>query len=1108
MQKTAYCHRYACGRRRCNTRTLLAKGLTWLVIMAGFLHVQAAGQSQTITFSGRNVSLDSVFASIEQQTDFLFLYTESMIAVAKPVSIRVNAIPLEKFLKEVFKSQPLDYNIRGKSIFISIKAGTGRSNGSEIVHPSADTIINVHGRVIDEKGMPVARATITVATKGARQTTLTITNEQGEFGLSNIDERSTIIITSVGYEPLTLPLNGRNQVTVHLKTRSDVLDESVVIAYGTTTRRLNTGAVSKVTSDDIQKSPVVNPLQALTGRVPGMIVSQSSGVPGGGVVNIRIRGINSLAQGSTPLFIVDGVPYGNTNISNSVTTQVGALTTVNAFNSINSADIESVEVLKDADATAIYGSRGANGVILITTKKGKAGKTAFGLNVYSGAGKVSRTMDFLDTRQYLEMRREAFANDKITPTITNAPDLLLWDTTRYTNWQKVFTGGTAQTTDIQATVDGGNANTQFRLSAGYHKETTIYPGSFYDRRLSAGLNITHKSTNNRFGITLGITYSSELNLLPTLDLHSSLNLAPNHPDLLDSAGKLKWEEKGYRYTANPLSTLYQPHKAIIEPLIVNTRMHYQLFSALRLQVNAGYTRMQVEELTKNPTRSLNPLIGSSNSSQFSDAAIKTWIIEPQLEYASNIGRGQLKVLAGFTLQEDINDRTSLIVSNFPNDALMETPAGGTIIATIPGYSQYRYQAAFGRINYNLDNKYLVNLTGRRDGSSRFGPNKQYANFGAIGAAWIFSGEDFVRDALPFVHFGKLRISYGAAGSDQISDYGYLDNWNLNVTQYQPNIPVFNPAALFNPDYGWEINRKIEAAIELMFLQERIQFTAGYFRNRSDNQLINYALPSQTGFTNVRKNFPAEVQNTGVELQLNSINIKTKQFSWSSSVNLTLPRNKLLSFPGLDSSSYRNTYIIGEPILLRKMYNLLGVDPQTGMYTFNGTSAKDQVILGDRTPVLYGGFKNTWQYKSFELDVFFAFTIQKASNYWSNGNSGVPGAMVNQPVEIMNRWRQPGDITPYQRFTTSAGTAAGSLVTFYRNSQAGFSDASYARLKTVSLSWSLPQPWMQKIKAQGIQVFLQGHNLFMITSFNGDPEVATTSSIGLLTTVTAGARFNF
>ena len=1084
--------------------------LTAIILLSACLTTSAKGISQTISLSEKNAFLSEVFKKIEKQTNYTFAYTGSTLSQAKRVTVEINNGTLEQVLVLCFKDQPFTYTIIENTIAVKPKKEEGPNEQATSQPPPID----IKGRVVNENGEPVEGVTVTV--KGTKNATAT--NVNGVFELKGVDENAFLVFSGVNVESYEVKLDGKTDLaTINLKTKIiKGLNVTVSTGYWNTTQRLNTGSISKVSGEDINKQPVSNPLLALAGRVPGLIITQTSGINGAGV-KVQLRGQNSLLQGSEPFYIIDGVPYAAANSTvNQITNATGAVAGLSPFNFLNPSDIESIEVLKDADATAIYGSRGANGVILITTKKGKAGKTNVGFNIYNGWSMVTRTMEMMNTQQYLEMRREGFKNDGLTPTATTAPDLLLWDTTRYTDLKELVYGDAAHTLDMQLSVSGGNSNTRFLISGGFHRETNVFRSDMSDKKGSIHFNLGHNATDGKFSMNFTGSFVYNKNQLPSSD-PASIRLPPN-VKIYDSVGKLNWIEGGATFRnmnlTNPLAVLNTLYTGEFKNLILNLQPVYRIAKGLHLKTNLGYNQVNGDEIRANPSTSLDPYGTALPSAAFANKTQKSWIIEPQLRYGRAIGNGKIDVLLGATWQENTSRGTSITGLNYNSDILLGSISGAGTVNTSNSYSQYRYQAIFGRLNYNWREKYILNLSGRRDGSSRFGPEKQFSNFGAIGAAWIFSNEKFFQRNLSFISFGKLRASRGITGNDQIGDYRFLDSWSSSSNTYHGGNSL-TPTALFNPVYSWEVNKKSEIGLDLGFVKDRIIFSADYFRNKCSNQLINYALPIQTGFNTIVKNLDALIQNKGFEFQVTSKNISVKDFTWTSSLNLTIQRNKLLEFPGLASSSYASTYIVGQPVSARMKYHLLGVDPATGLYQFedadrSGTiNSADRISIVKTDPKFYGGFLNSFGFKGIQLDVFFDFRKQTGENYLLNFNASTPGYNYqNQPLIALNRWQKPGDISQIQRFTSSTGP----VVTAYANlvgSDGVYSDASFIRCKNVSLSYDFPAAWLQRLHMEKGMIYLRAQNLFTITNWLGaDPETQNLFSTPPLKTIAAGLEINF
>jgi hypothetical protein len=537
---------------------------------------------------------------------------------------------------------------------------------------------------------------------------------------------------------------------------------------------------------------------------------------------------------------------------------------------------------------------------------------------------------------------------------------------------------------------------------------------------------------------------------------------------------------------------------------------------LVLKTNLGYTQTDFHETNTIPLSSYDPASGATSGfGLFADTHINSWIIEPQIEYGTNILKGKIKTLLGTSFAEQRQETQVIDAEKFTQDALLENiAAAGTLRVLNADKTLYRYNSLFLRINYDWLGKYLINATGRRDGSSRFGPGKKFANFGAIGAAWIISKEAFMQ-ALPFISFAKMRSSYGITGNDQIGDYRYLSTWSPTGYPYQS--PGLYPVNLLNPDYSWEKNKKLETAIELVFLKDKLLFTAAFYRNISSNQLVGYSLPLTTGFSSIQANLPATVRNMGWEFDLNTQITKTANFSWSASVNLTLPRNTLLSYPNLASSSYANTYEIGKSLYAQKLYHYAGVDPNTGVFQFEDVKNKsltqsphypdDLLSLKSIEQKYYGGLNNTLRYRDLQLDIFFQFVKQDGFNYWY-GNFTVPGMFGNQPSTVLSRWQKAGDQTNVQQYSQSFSSPAYDAYNIGLSDYA-ITDASFIRLKNISLSYEIPAKLKQSLRINQCQVYLRAQNLLTITHYAGlDPENQTTSHLPPLRAIIAGIQINF
>ena len=1097
--------------------------LTTILILSAFLHVSAKMEAQQVTIRAKNIPIKEVFSRIKQQTGYLFIYNDKDIDKAKAVNLDLKNASVTQALDEILKDQPLAYEIRSKTIFISSKPiGATISSVTAPVLNETSPPPPVRGRVVNENGEPVPGVTVTV--KGGKS--VGVTDEKGQFLLTNIEPNATLVFSAVNMETYETRLNGRKDLVLNMTTKMSKLDEVVMIAYGTSSKRRNTGSVSSITSEDIAKQPVANPLNALEGRVSGAYVTQSNGLPGSNV-NILIRGTSTLGNGTIPLYIIDGVPFNiqtqATPITNTLNTNTlsAANGGISPFSMINPSDIERIDILKDADATAIYGTRAANGVVLITTKKGKAGKTKLDLNVYEGTGKVAHYIDMLNLPEYLALRRKAFANDGITPTAANAPDLFTYDTTKSTDWQKKYLGGTAKTTDAQATISGGDARTRFLLNAGYHRETTVYPGDLNDQRLSVRFNSEHNSLDRRFNAVISAIYSYDQSNLIGADpsgagdlASSNYALPPDYP-LYNSSGSLFWDPN----FTNPDSRLFLKYIGKTNNLVANTQLRYTLLPGLDLKTSLGFTKVGLNQNIQSPITAQNPNYSPTNNAQFATSDQQSYTVEPQLTYMKKISQGVLNVLAGGTWQRSLNTSTTITANGYSNPNLLASVSGAATYALSGTYTLYKYNSFFGRVNYNWQDKYILNGNIRRDGSSRFGPDHRFGTFGSVGAAWIMSNEHFFTPLAPFVSFAKLRGSYGITGNDQFSDYQFLATYSTGSasTAYQ-GTSILSPTGVANPDLHWETNKKLEFGLDLGFLKDRILLTANYYRNRSNNQLSYVNLPTQTGYNSYSANFAALLQNRGFEFELTTRNIVTSNFTWRTSLNLTIPQNKILSVD--PSYFYASTFKLGHSIHQVLKYIYEGIDPATGkpLYrnatkdtlTFTPSYTTDRSLIGEGDPTWYGGISNDLQYKNWNFSFFIQVTKQLGNIYPSGvqtgpGAPGAPGTLGNVPAWWLTAgmWQNPGDKASAPKATTTS-----SVYSNVGSSNYPWGDNSFVKLRNISLSYTLPSNWISPIKMSNCRVYAQAQNVFTLTKnkIAFDPETGT--STPPLRVITLGINCSF
>ncbi|QBK77641.1 SusC/RagA family TonB-linked outer membrane protein [Myroides odoratimimus] len=941
----------------------------------------------------------------------------------------------------------------------------------------------------------------------------TITDIDGNFSIE-VAKGQTLLFSMMGYASKQITYTGQSSLNIKLTQEISTLDEVVINAgYYSVKDRERTGSIARVTAKDIEVQPINNPLQALQGRAPGVNITNLTGIPGGGI-DIEIRGQNFLAQKTTgrnnPFYVIDGVPF----ISDALGRNNGGLSSeilsnnISPLNAINPSDIESIEILKDADATAIYGSRGANGVVLITTKKGYQSKTNFTLSSSTSFSKVGKYLDMMNTQQYIKMREEAYLNgNREIP--ASAYDINgTWDKNRYTNWQKQLIGDTATGQEFSLGVRGGNEFSNFNINYSHSENTTVFPTDKGYKRNSALLSYNYKSKDSRLSVNSSTTYSNQSNNLPTTDLtRQALTLPPNAPSLYKEDGSLNWENNTF---LNPLAQLKGTYENKTSTIILNSNISYELLKNLYTKLNIGYTTNQFEERKILPHTMYNPAFDPT--SEYSESSLSnqnhnSFIIEPQLNHVLSKGKHQINSLLGFSYQQTDSEALRVYGKNFSSNVFIKNIGAAKEKIIHPNVkNQYKYTSIFTRVNYSYNSKYFVNLTARRDGSSRFGNDYKFGNFAAVGAAWIFSKENFAKN-IPWLSFGKLRTSYGITGSDNIGDYAYLDTYS--VGGLYNDIPTLKPTALFNPKYKWEKTKKFEIATELSFFKDRINASIAYYNNRSSDQLVGMTLPTTTGFSSITGNSLAVVENQGWEFAISSQNIKTKDFSWYTSFNISFTKNRLLSYPGLEEGTESSFYVIGKPINIVKLYKYEGLDLETGNFTFKDYSgdgkitSEDQQQIVSLAPKFFGGLQNTITYKNFNLDFLFYFI--KTDNYNLNRYYIPSGAnMTNVPAVMTDYYSKSNPNATYMPANIS--NPNNNLFSPYIKSTATISDASYIRLKNVGLSYTLKMP---KLKMESVKLFLQGQNLWTITSYKAmDPEFISFGGLPPLRTISFGAQLTF
>lgn len=1080
-------------------RNILVLAL-FAVISFAMLPQASLAQSPTakrVTLSYDKVPVSKVFGEIRRQTGLNYIM-KSGAGAESDVSVNANEASVQSVVSDICRQIGCTYEISGGYITITPRAqASAAANGGR----------TLHGTVVNAEGEPLIGVTV-VPDNSVKNAVVTDVNGHFAIPARNVKFPCRLSVKYVGFDEQTVNVaEGRlNLGQITMKESAYSLNDVVVIGYGEQSRKLLTGSVSEVKGDVVTKATQDSPILALQGHASGVYIEQASGMPGGGSSTILIRGAKSLMQGTKPLYIIDGVPFNSNNDNPVGYTATGALGLPDALGFLNPDDIESIDVLKDADATAIYGTRGSNGVILITTKKGQSGKVKVNVSYAGTAQWIGKRLDFADTKTYLDIRRKAFEADKSRGlladedyTAENFPDLLLWDRNKNYDWQDILLGNTAWGNDIKASVSGGNRNTSFFVSGGYYDTGTPTVGDDKYKRWNLRSNIAYHTDDNRFNLEAGLALSQ---ITQDADAAGSgfeyLNAAPNTPPYNDD-GCVYWIPNNREYKA-PLALLnYKGHNKATS-VTANVNASYRIWDNLVAKVTFGYEHSSSDQQNLYNSDFYNPYQPDSyNEGRYRTESTQSLNVEPQLTYSHDLFGGTATVLVGGTYQS--NEEKLLVIdgTNYPGDMFL---ADANSAASISYHHNPTYQSKmasfFSRLSYNYANRYLLNAVYRRDGSSKFGSDHRWGDFWSVGGGWIFSNEKFMKENFRWLSYGKLRLSYGKTGSTSgISDYQYMSMYKTSAYTYEGKVGI-KPDNLENANLHWESTKKFDVGLSLGFFDDRLLLEGSYYNERSNNLLTNLTLPYQTGFSSITSNQPAEIENSGFEVEFNTVNISNKDWKWTTNLNFTFPKNKLLRYPGLESSAYSNTYEIGKSINIFRGYRYTGVDPETGVPTVEDvdgdgkiTSANDYQTLGSVDASFYGGLSNTVKFKNFTLCVNFYFRRCKYKPGYYYSFFYPIGTQYNITKDMAeNYWTTPGQTAKYPGLTTllSSGDIGRVYSQYLGYSDFAYSSGSYLRLKNVRLAFDLPRSWLKPAGISALQVYAQGNNLFTITSYDSyDPE---------------------
>jgi TonB-linked SusC/RagA family outer membrane protein len=975
---------------------------------------------------------------------------------------------------------------------------------------SAQGTRTITGTVIsktDNLGIPG----VNVVEKGT--TNGTVTNIDGKYSITVSETSRSLVFSFVGMKTKQVEIGNNSTIDVTMEEDIIGLEEVIAVGYGTVKKSDLTGAVGSVKSEEIRKLPVTSLDQSLQGRVAGVQIVQLSAQPGGNAL-LRVRGGNSIYAGNEPLYVIDGMPVDSRENLNWMSSPV-----INGLAALNPNDIESMEILKDASATSIYGARGANGVVLITTKRGKSGTDRVSFEAYYGIQKIARTIDVMNAVQYARLYDEAGLYAAIdngttyTPVYPN-PDLL----GEGTDWQNEIYR-TAPVQSYQLSVAGGSQSTQYALSANLYSQDGIIIGSDF-KRYSFRTNLDHNFKEKlKIGTSFALSYthantvgsSTPAGFFPGV-VNTALTMAPTLP-VRDSTGQYTLTDPhADAWLDNPVAVTRDVVALDRATRFVgNIYANYTIIKGLDLRVTLGLDQSHDVQDYYDPTYIYS---GSFNNGQarFATTDFRTILNENTITYSNTFkDRHRLSILGGFTYNYS-DDRTFIdIATGYANDRLgyyaIQSAQNKPSIYT--GFGQTVLISYLGRINYSLDDKYLVTLTHRIDGSSKFGPNNRFAHFPSIAAAWRLSSEEFMKD-LKFLYNLKLRASLGISGNESIYNYLYIPTMGTSVYYFNNGYPAtgYAPDRIGNDDLKWESTRQSDIGLDAAFIEGRISFITDFYHKLTYDMLYSAEVPYTSGFGSAMLNVGTMVNN-GFEFTLNTANM-VKAFKWNTDFSFSLNRSRITDLNRNDDTyisddeyklkiGYWSVISEGEP--LGSFFGLesdgiwqldeadkaaiYGAKPGDFKYVDQNAdstiNADDRLIIGHAQPDFIWSINNTFSYKNFELTVYFQGVhgndILNSNRFELESGNG----LSNASIDMLDRWTPDNPSNKYPR--------ANRNVDYLHMSDRYLEDGSYIRLQLVTLSYTLPSSVLKKAGIYNLRFWITGKNLLTFTRYTGfDPEV--------------------
>ena len=1069
--------------------TLLA-----LFVFAGTAFAtESYSQTMKVTVVADNMSTGKVISEIEKQTDYLFVYNVNEVNLKRNVKVNAQNKSVAEVLNKVFEGTDIYYAMEGKNIMLMSKAKDGEA---------AQQANKVTGIVKDTNGEPVIGANVTV--KG--QSIGTITDIDGRFVL-DAPKNAVLQITYIGYVSQEVKVSGKKEINVVLKEDTETLDEVVVVGYGTVKRSDLTGSVSSLDTKSLTSASQTNAIDAMQGRISGVNITRNAARPGGSY-NITVRGLSSINNSNTPLWVIDGIP------------------TTSDASDLNPADIEKIDVLKDASATAIYGSRGANGVVIVTTKKGKKGRFSINYDGYYGVRVASNLPDMMDGDEYVRFRTEQFKNQGKSTDRSNADFFTPeeWeriDNKNYTDWiDLILRAGQQYSNTI--TASGGDENGSFSISIGQlHEEGTVENQDF--NRYNMHLNVNRKFLKAwEVGGSLYFTHSVQ-----NEGSYETLRTAFRLPQVAypyDEDGNLVYYVFRNDQASNPLLDSqkdgeYRQNKRY--RAFGNIYLQYKPIEGLTLKSQLApqfiYKRTG-NSFGINSKASMHST--QSTSADYNQTLFWSYVLDNQVMYEKKINEHNFNVSFVQSIQMEEWEYSTQSSKNFSYNSLWYNldAAGLSNVKTSGTDFQKRTLASFlGRLQYSYKDRYLLTASGRYDGSSRLAEGNKWAFFPSASIAWRISEEEFMKKFNDLSNL-KLRLSYGVTGNDAVSIYGTQSGVSLKNYDFGgAPASAYYKSSLANKNLSWEKTYEINFGVDFGFFDNRINGSVDIYQRDAKNLIMKRNIPVTSGWSSVWDNI-GWVKNRGIEISLNTENIKTRDFSWQTNLTFTTNHNEIVELYNGKQDDVSNKWFIGEAVDVNYDYVFDGIwqeSERTEAAKYGQTpgqvkvkdvdgngviNSDDRQILGSRSPKWIGSMTNTFTYKGFDFS-FYLYTqqgLQRQDRFMEtfmayDGNYKQVAVDYYTPERPSNKYPMPGNKGKY--FDAMR-----------------YQDVSFVRVGSISLGYTLPKSFLKKFNVNNFRVYATTNNPFTFSSYKGfDPEWAGQNTWGTVTGYTTyllGVKFDF